>query len=236
MITNVGSLSLFALMPGYFGSILNTLAELARQAAALEKSINDLVADALGYQDDIAALRTELATITGLIQELKDRVISSVDQIPAAIQRVIKSIESGEYIVYLLQTALAGPQAVIDAITSSIVDLQRKAASIQDRLLQLIRRFNSIEARVAALKAQLAALLGLIDSLKAEIEGSAAAGFHVYAYDGDVGSFGTELQSELSAGLPAGTGPLQHANALVIATAAAASWDTFKQYMKTEPG
>lgn len=68
-------------------------------------------------------------------------------------------------------------------------------------------------AQLTALKVQLQILLDLAETLRAAV--------HVYRYDGAVNAFGTEMQAQLSAGLPGGSGSDVAMGLTLVATAGA---------------
>lgn len=91
----------------------------------------------------------------------------------------------------------------------------------------------SISVQLAEVAAQLSILLGqlaLLNALAATLEASA----HLYTYTGTVGALGTELQAELSGGLPGGSGADAGFAVVFVATAPAAV-TALQSLFKTTP-
>lgn len=99
----------------------------------------------------------------------------------------------------------------------------------------------SIAAQIAAVLALVAELLAAVLSINAQLAIVTdfqvllgAAGVHVYAYAGQVGSFGGEFSAELAGGVPGG-GPTDASNALVLVTTVPATWAAMAQVFNVSP-
>lgn len=94
-------------------------------------------------------------------------------------------------------------------------------------------------AAVAALVAELEAALVTITAQLTIIADFQAlltnAGMHVYAYSGQVDDFGDELDAEIGAGLPGGSGPTESVDGLVLVTNVGATWTALSQIMQVVP-
>lgn len=82
-------------------------------------------------------------------------------------------------------------------------------------------------AQIAELEASLQIVLDIKNLF-------AAAGVHVYVYDGDADAFGGELTTELAGGFPGGA-PTDHTNAIVLATTSGATWSAMAQVFQVTP-
>jgi hypothetical protein len=110
-----------------------------------------------------------------------------------------------------VQLALATP-----GLPLSLPDLTAAAAA----LLALV---GELLGTAASISAQLSLLAGFRALL-------ATAGVHVVAYDGAIGSLGSELQSAVATPIPSG-----HANALALVTTSGATWSAMSQVFKVSP-
>lgn len=91
-----------------------------------------------------------------------------------------------------------------------------------------------IAAQVAALTAQIAGIQANLAVMTALSSPLAAAGVHAWAYDGATNQFGSELASELSGGVPGGSGGT-HANGLALVTIVGATWTAMGSVFKVTP-
>lgn len=94
-----------------------------------------------------------------------------------------------------------------------------------------------LTAAAVALLALVDALLGTVTDLGVKLALIAdfqtllaTAGVHVVAYDGAIGSLGTELQAAVAGPIPSG-----HANALALVTTSGATWSAMAQVFKVTP-
>jgi hypothetical protein len=81
---------------------------------------------------------------------------------------------------------------------------------------------------IAQLEAQIAILTPLVNLF-------AAAGIFVYGFDGVTSSFGRSVQRALAAGFPGAGGASAHANAIILATVAPATWTALKSFFEGAP-
>lgn len=88
-----------------------------------------------------------------------------------------------------------------------------------------------IDAQIAIIAALVAALELQLQILF-DLKGLFAAAVHMYRYDGPTGSFGTDMQAELSGGLPGGSGS-DTAFALTLIATAPASITALQSVFKT---
>ena len=126
-------------------------------------------------------------------------------------------------------TQLALAQQIVASIQASIAAVP--PLPIPDIGAQIAQ----VAALVASLKATVSGIQGQLDLLVVLQGAFAAAGIHVFAFDGPIGNFGAEFAIQLAAGLPGGGGPGAHANALVFATADAVSWQALSQIVRVSP-
>ncbi len=145
-----------------------------------------------------------------------------------------------------VQAALAVSLADLEAKIAALIQFKPIPVNLQlsinlclDQLkgLQLALSLGlpvpSLDAQIAIILAQLAALrasLQILLDLKNTFEVSA----HLYRYDGAVNAFGTEMQAELSGGLPGGSGS-DTAFALTFIATAPASIAALQAIFKTSP-
>lgn len=152
----------------------------------------------------------------------------------------------------------AAVPAVATVFASAIAELEGRIAALSAAVpsftppsvqLALAKQIvAAIEANIAlgitppSIDLQIGLFLALIAELQASLQIVldiknlfAAAGVHVYVYDGDAGDFGTELDAELVAGFPGGSGPTQHANAIILATTITATWSAMSQVFQVTP-
>jgi len=118
-------------------------------------------------------------------------------------------------------------QSIVTSIESGIA-LGLPAPDISAQIAAVTALINDLLAAVTAINANLdiiVALQGLF----------AAAGVHVYAYDGNVNGLGAALTTALSAGVPGGSGGTQHCNALALITTIGATWTAMSQVFKVTP-
>lgn len=99
----------------------------------------------------------------------------------------------------------------------------------------------SIAAQIAEIAALLADLLATAVSVDAQLTIITdfqallgAAGIFAYAYDGDVGDLGDELDAEIGAGVGGGLST-DHCNALVLLTSTPATWDAMGEIFQVTP-
>lgn len=99
-----------------------------------------------------------------------------------------------------------------------------------------------IAAQIAIIAAQIAALAANVGTINAQLtiitdfqSLLSAAGIFVYAYAGDVGDFGTELQAEIGAGIPPSVDPGDNCNGLVLLTTVPATWAAMSEVFKVSP-
>jgi hypothetical protein len=85
-------------------------------------------------------------------------------------------------------------------------------------------------AILAAMKASLQASLDLLLGFRSLL---AAAGIHVYSYDGSGAGLGPQVTAALADGLPGGGGGGEHINALILATSIGATWTAMGGILKT---
>lgn len=114
-------------------------------------------------------------------------------------------------------TAIIAAQAAIPPLP--IPDIAAQIAIIAAQVAALI-------AQIAGIQANLAVLTDLAAPL-------AAAGVHGYAFDGDAGDFGAELDSAI--GATPGISPADHSNAVVLLTTVGATWDAMSLVFKVTP-
>lgn len=95
----------------------------------------------------------------------------------------------------------------------------------------------SIATAIAALTATVADLVAMTAALNAQLSvitafqsQLAAAGIEVIAHDGDVSTFGAQVQPLLTSHIPSG-----HINALVLATSNSATWAAMSNVFKVTP-
>jgi hypothetical protein len=81
---------------------------------------------------------------------------------------------------------------------------------------------------IAQLEAQIAVLTPLVSLFD-------AAGIFVYAFDGVTSSFGRSVARALSAGFPGAGGATAHANAIILATVAPATWAALQAFIEGAP-
>jgi hypothetical protein len=82
----------------------------------------------------------------------------------------------------------------------------------------------SIDIQIALILAQIAELSASL-AIIVEFGGfMAAAGVHLYAYNGTVSNMAVDLDGQLFDGVPGGTGGGQSCNALVLLTTIGATW------------
>jgi hypothetical protein len=93
----------------------------------------------------------------------------------------------------------------------------------------------SIDLQIALILAQIAELTASLSIIATFGGYMAAAGIHVYAYDGTVGNMAVDLDSQLFDGVPGGTGAGQHCNALVLLTTVGASWTAMSNVFQVTP-
>lgn len=97
-----------------------------------------------------------------------------------------------------------------------------------------------IAAQIAIILAQVAALIAQIAAIQANLTVMtdltaplAAAGVHAYAFDGDAGDLGPELDSAIAS--TPGISPSDHANAIALVTTIGATWDAMSLVFKVTP-
>lgn len=95
--------------------------------------------------------------------------------------------------------------------------------SIATAIVALAATIADLVAMTAALNVQLSVITAFQSQL-------AAAGIEVIAHDGDVSTFGAQVQALLSAHIPTG-----HINALTLATADGATWAAMSNVFKVTP-
>jgi hypothetical protein len=136
-----------------------------------------------------------------------------------------------------LEARIAALQAALPSFTPPTVQLQLAqsiVASIEQSIALGIVP-PSIDLQIGLFLAQiveLEAALGVVLDIKGLF---AAAGVHVYVYDGDANDFGGELTTELAGGFPGGSGPTEHTNAIVFATTSGATWTAMAQVFQVTP-
>lgn len=95
----------------------------------------------------------------------------------------------------------------------------------------------TIATAIAALTAQIADLTTMTAALSAQLTVItdfqallAAAGVEAVAYDGDVSTFGSQVQAALTAHIPSG-----HINAITLATSSGTTWTAMSNVFKVTP-
>jgi hypothetical protein len=91
---------------------------------------------------------------------------------------------------------------------------------------QIDAQLEIVLAVIAQLNVQLEIFITLLGLM-------AAAGLYVYAVDSTASGVGGELTTTLAGGLPGGSGPGAHVNALVLVTELGATWTAMGEVFKT---
>lgn len=146
---------------------------------------------------------------------------------------------------------LAGRLAALQAQLVALATMP-PLPSFADMLAQSVALTASIQLALAtpglppppSIASSIAALAALVTSLTtmtASLHGKlgiiidfqtllAAAGVHVVAYDGAIGSLGTQVQAAVAGPIPSG-----HANAIALITTDAATWSAMAHVFKVTP-
>jgi hypothetical protein len=124
-----------------------------------------------------------------------------------------------------LTTQISTLEAMIAAIHAQIT-LNVPPPTILGQIVAINNLIASLQSTVASLEAQLA----IIVSFQAALT---AAGVHLVAYTGPVGSFGAEVQARL--GSVPGLSPADASNAIAFLTTVPATWAALSTILKTEP-
>ncbi len=161
--------------------------------------------------------------------------ISLSDVIPLLAEMAALLSTAQGLAVAQLQGQLAGLANVLGAITVAPPQL---GATITAALATVLALQAAISGPTVTLQAS--ALL----ALKAELELQLAlltvslpipnASVSAYLYDGNSGSIGVELQSEINASLP-GAGPGDRTRAIILATTTNAAWEALSQVFRVTP-
>lgn len=113
--------------------------------------------------------------------------------------------------------------ATIEAALATVASLQA-ALAISGPTVTL--QADALLALTAELEAQLAILTTSLPIPNAMVS--------AYVYDGNSGSIGAELQSELIASMP-GASPSDRTRALILATTSSAAWEAVASVFKVTP-
>ena len=148
---------------------------------------------------------------------------------------------------------------VFDALLAAEADLEARIAALANfavtvdldlsgQLALALQIVASIEAAIAlgltapSISAQIAAQVALTTALQLQLELILelfdlfeAAGVWGYHYTGRADTLGSDMTTELSAGLPGGGGPSETVNALILITNVSATWTAMQQIFKTAP-
>jgi hypothetical protein len=135
---------------------------------------------------------------------------------------VAMSVASQADIEARLAALLSFTPTPIDFFVSLNLAIQT-LASIQAAMVAGITP-PSIDIQIALILAQIAELSASL-AIIVEFGGfMAAAGVHLYAYNGTVSNMAVDLDGQLFDGVPGGTGGGQSCNALVLLTTIGATW------------
>lgn len=146
-----------------------------------------------------------------------------------------------------LVAAQADVQAKLSAMIAFSLKLGLPALSISAQLELAAQITASLNAALEigltppTIQAQLAIVLSVIALLKLELQIFldlfallANAGVNVYHYNGQVGSFGAGMTTELAAGFPGGA-PTDLCDILVLGTQLSATWSAMSVIFKVAP-
>jgi hypothetical protein len=134
-----------------------------------------------------------IANLNAQLGDLSAKMAGAV-QMSVSLAVIPPSIEAS---IALLTSAIASASA---ALTNPVAALNITVAA--DLILL-------IGAQIAALEVAISAAVELGGVLT-------TAGIHMYLLEGEIGAFGTDLQTQLAGGMPGGSGPTQEGVAIVL--------------------
>lgn len=117
-----------------------------------------------------------------------------------------------------LTSLTAGLNAALNAVSS--ISVPTLSASIDAGI-------SARASLLAGISAGMVAAVNLIESV------ILTSGIMLYAYDGTVSGFTSDLSTSIGSGLPDGTGASGQCYAVVILTSSAATWTTLQRIFKT---
>lgn len=145
-----------------------------------------------------------------------------------------------------VQGAIVTAMADLDARVTALAQFRPVPPSLSASVTLCLDMLQNLQLAVSvgitppSLDAQVAIVLALVATLKLQLDilldllNAMKAGVHVYVYTGATSSFGTEMQAELSGGLPGGSGA-DVALALTFIATASASKLAMQAVFKTTP-
>lgn len=125
---------------------------------------------------------------------------------------------------FTAQLALA--LQMVASVQSSIA-LGLTPPSIAVQIAIILALIVELEATVLSISAQ----LGIVVAFQVSM---GTAGIHAYAYDGQVQNLGSEMTTQLAAGVPSGS-PTDLCNSLILITTIPATWAVMAQIFKVVP-
>lgn len=157
-------------------------------------------AGVLGLQTALPDLAARVASLQASIAELGAIVPSSFVSMAASAGALLTAINA----------AIATPGLLTPPNFSGAI-------------VALTALLGSLSATLGTVEAQLALLVSFRNTL-------GAAGVHVVAFDGPIGSFGSEVGVVLASPIPSG-----NARAVVLATTSGATWSAMSQIFRVTP-
>lgn len=216
-LTYVGDVSIGAALP-----LPSALAlSVGNHGPDLIKAIQEAIAQ---LQANVAQIEGSLAVLEGQLKGLLNVSVSLNLQLPDPAKIIAALQKAIEHLQRQIEALLTVGIGISSPLPAQLAAIAAQIAKIEAQVANTVAQLAAAAAKIAAMLAQLSFLNFQVDLALKLGPAFAAAGIDLYRYDGDAGSFGSTVQSALSAGLQGGGGPGLQIHAIVLAARSGAAW------------